>query len=78
MPAFAITASMPPKRSSVPSTADSSASRLVTSASNHAASPHSAATRLELFGLEPDQREARSTGRQAAGGFGADAARGAR
>ena len=54
MPAFAITTSMPPKRSTVPCTARSSASVSVTSHSNQAAfAPHWAATRSSSSGSSP-------------------------
>ena len=54
MPALAITTSMPPKRSTVPSTARSSASVSVTSHSNQAAfEPHCAATRSSSSGSSP-------------------------
>ncbi len=54
MPALAITTSMPPKRSTAPSTARSSASQSVTSHSNAAAfEPHWAATRSSSSGSSP-------------------------
>ena len=54
MPALAITTSIPPKRSTVPCTARSSASQSVTSASNAAAfEPHCAATRFSSSGSSP-------------------------
>ena len=54
MPAFAITTSMPPKRSTVPRTARSSASQSDTSHSNAAAfEPHWAATRSSSSGSSP-------------------------
>ena len=54
MPAFAITTSMPPKRSTAPSTARASASVSVTSHSNQAAfEPHWAATRASSSGSRP-------------------------
>ena len=54
MPAFAITTSMPPKRSTAPATAASSASVSVTSHSNQAAFvPHCAATRSSSSGSSP-------------------------
>ena len=54
MPAFATTTSIPPKRSTVPSTARSSASVSVTSHSNQAAfAPHWAATRSSSSGSSP-------------------------
>ena len=54
MPALAITTSMPPKRSTVPSTARASASVSVTSHSNQAAFvPHWAATRSSSSGSSP-------------------------
>ena len=65
MPALAITTSMPPKRSTVASTARPSASQSVTSASNQAASaPISAAHLLEQLGLETDQRHLRAALRE--------------
>src|SRR3954468_12236380 len=54
IPALAMTTSMPPKRSTVPSTARSSASQSVTSASKGAAlGPHCAATRASSSGSSP-------------------------
>src|SRR5215211_8280172 len=54
MPALTTTASMPPKRSTVPSTARPSASQSVTSASNQAApAPHCSATRRSSSGSSP-------------------------
>ena len=54
MPAFAITTSMPPKRSTVPWMARWSASLSVTSHSNQAAlAPHCAATRSSSSGSRP-------------------------
>ena len=54
MPALAMHTSIPPKRSTAPSTAAASASRSVTSHSNHAAfRPHCAATRSSSSGSSP-------------------------
>src|SRR3954452_10180244 len=54
MPAFTTTASMPPKRSTVPSTAARVCSRSVTSHSKAAPrSPHAAATRSSSSGSRP-------------------------
>ena len=79
MPAFAITTSMPPKRSTVPSTARSRASVSVTSHSNQAAfEPHWAATRSSSSGSRPDQRDVRAPRGHPAGGLGPEAAGGAR
>ena len=77
MPAFAITTSIPPKRSTVPSTAAWSASR----SRDVGLEPRGVAAfgghLLEQLGLEPHEREPRSARGEPAGGLGADAARGA-
>ena len=56
MPALAMTTSSPPKRSTAPATAAWTASKSVTSASNHQArSPSSAARRSSSSGSSPDE-----------------------
>src|SRR6266516_1090831 len=68
MPALASTASRPPRRSTVPDTAVSSASESVMSASNHAVSgPQSAATRSSSSGSKPtsERRAPRAAAKRA-------------
>ncbi len=78
IPALAITTSMPPKRSTVASTARCSASQSVTSASNQAAfGPISAATCAQSSGSRPTSDDLRAPLPQTAGRLGADTPRGA-
>ena len=79
MPALAIATSIPPKRSTVPSTARSSAAEVGhvgLEAGRALAEPRRVL--LEPLRLEPDERDVRAPRVQALGGAGADAACGAR
>ncbi len=69
MPALAIATSIPPKRSTVPATACSSAARSVTSASKNVARvAEPRGVLLESLGLEADERDVRAPRVQALGG----------
>ena len=78
IPALEMQTSMPPKRSTAPSTASWMESRSVTSASNQAASgPQSAATFSSSSGSRPTRATFAPLRGDAPGALGADAARGA-
>ena len=78
MPAFASTTSIPPSRSTVPSTAAWTEAWSVTSHANQACPrPELGGERLQPLGLQAREREARAAGRGDARGLRADAARGA-